>query len=229
MTGPFDSLKKLLGLQSTALSARGSDQNRVPIPASSPSAGSTSFPLPHGTDWTWRPELWCTELMKPEIDTANFGAKLGAELKLFHDCTQAEIALRQIQISTGPNTEGYGLSVDVAKFDGSFLSLVLDLPQDALTGLQNRHVVRVAMKADLSSPLDIFTRLNIKHGPNTEQLVRQIALSDEEAIAEFDLGYSDLNEQRLERAWVDLIVNKPEGRTLTVQDLTLCRYPRAEI
>ncbi len=223
MSGLYDSLKKWMGLRKqTAKHSAFVSPPRLEV-------RSYKFPLPHGTSWTWRPEVWCTTLAKPELVSAQYGAKLGSELKLFHDCPQAEVILRQELIPMKAESEAYELILDVSKFYGSFLSLVLDLPQAALAGLQERHIIRVAMKAETGSPLEVFTRLNIKHGPNTERLVRKVVLSDEEVIAEFDLADSELNEQRLEGAWVDLIFNEPQDRKVTIQDLTLCRYPRAEI
>jgi hypothetical protein len=39
----------------------------------------------------------------------------------------------------------------------------------------------------------VFARLNIKDGPNTEQLVLELPLGQEDVMVEFDLGYSDIN------------------------------------
>ena len=68
----------------------------------------------------------------------------------------------------------FGLRMDVFSFDGSFLSLVLDLPFEAVDGLTRRHLIRVDTIVEMEKPLEIFARLNIKHGPNTEQLVREL-------------------------------------------------------
>ena len=123
----------------------------------------------------------------------------------------------------------YGLRMDVFRFDGSFLSLVIDIPTSACDGLQRRHIVRLGMTMNVEKPIEVFARLNIKHGPNTEQLVLEIPSGSPEVNLEFDLGYSDLNEKRIERMWLDLIFEGPEMNQVTIRDLTLCRYPRTEI
>ena len=85
------------------------------------------------------------------------------------------------------------------------------------------------MKIEAEKPLEVFVRLNIKHGPNTEQVVREIPLNQEEAMVEFDLAYTKLNEKRVDAIWIDLIFEGPEMNQVTLRDLTFSRYPRAEI
>ena len=48
-------------------------------------------------------------------------------------------------------------------------------------------------------------------------------------MVEFDLGYSELNEKRIERMWFDLIFESPEMNQVTIRDITFCRYTRAKI
>ncbi len=77
--------------------------------------------------------------------------------------------------------------------------------------------------------MEIFVRLNIRHGPNTEQIVRELPRGQSEVFAEFDLAHSGMNEKRLERIWVDLIFDRPEMNRITLRDLTFSRRPRAEL
>jgi hypothetical protein len=106
---------------------------------------------------------------------------------------------------------------------------VLDLPQTACQGLKKRHLVRLDALVDMEKPLEIFARLNIKHGPNTEQIVRELPLNDKEVFVEFDLAYTKLNEKRVDRMWVDLIFEGPQMNQVTLRDVTFSRYPRAEL
>jgi hypothetical protein len=82
---------------------------------------------------------------------------------------------------------------------------------------------------EMEKPLEIFARFNIKHGPNTEQIVRELPLHEEEIMVEFDLAYSKLNEKRIEKAWVDLIFEGPEMNQVILRDVTFSRRPRAEM
>jgi hypothetical protein len=75
--------------------------------------------------------------------------------------------------------------------------------------------------------LEIFARLNIKHGPNTEQIICELPLTQDDTTVEFDLAYSNLNEKRVDSAWVDLIFEGPEMNQVTLRDMTFSRRPRA--
>ena len=194
-----------------------------------PVVGSNSFPKPHNADWSWRPEAWRGPLAVPGVSSVATKSMLGDELTLFHDCTSSELTLRQLRNQRESDLAPYGLRLDVFNFDGSFLSLVLDLPKEAVTGLKTTHIVRVSALVEMEKPLEIFARLNIRHGPNTEQIVRELPLGQQDASAEFDLAYADLNEKRIEKAWVDLIFENPQMNQITLRDLTFCRHPRAQL
>ena len=136
--------------------------------------------------------------------------------------------MRQLRNSREADLAPYGLRMDVFNFDGSFLSLVLDLPFEAVEGLSRNHLIRMDTILEMEKPLEIFARLNIKHGPNTEQLVRELPVHEDAVMVEFDLAYSQLNEKRIERAWIDLIFENPEMSQVVLRDLTFGRRPRAE-
>ncbi|NHQ73883.1 hypothetical protein HAT86_05305 [Roseovarius gahaiensis] len=199
--------------------------NRLALPM----IGSNAFPKPHGTDWSWRPKLWREPLDVPGMSSVESKSRLGNEITLFHDCQQSELTLRQLRNNREADLAPYGLRMDVFRFDGSFLSLLLDLPSEAVQRLQRRHLIRMHTIIEMEKPLEIFVRLNIKHGPNAEQIVRELPLHEDDVLVEFDLAYSNLNEKRIERAWVDLIFENPEMSQLVLRDLTFCRHPRADL
>ena len=154
---------------------------------------------------------------------------LGHEATLFHDCQFSELTLRQMRNLREEDLAPYGLRMDVFRFDGSFLSLVVDLPKDGYDGLKRTHLIRLDMIVEMEKPIEIFARLNIKNGPNTEQMVRELDLSHPQTVAEFDMAYSNLNERRVEGAWIDLIFEGPEMNQVVLRDLTFSRRPRAQI
>ncbi|MDG1375730.1 MAG: DUF6478 family protein [Yoonia sp.] len=199
--------------------------NRLALPR----IGSNAFSRPGGTEWSWRPQLWRGPLGQKGMAAVETKTSLGDEVTIFHDCKISELTLRQVRNNREQDLAPYGLRMDVFRFDGSFLSLVIDIPTSACDGLQRRHIVRLGMTMNVEKPIEVFARLNIKHGPNTEQLVLEIPSGSPEVNLEFDLGYSDLNEKRIERMWLDLIFEGPEMNQVTIRDSTLCRYPRAEI
>jgi hypothetical protein len=194
-----------------------------------PRIGSNAFPRPPGTDWAWRPDLWRRPMARRGIAAAATRSDLGGHVSLFHDCTVSELTARQIRNQREVDLAPFGLRLDVFRFDGSFLSLVIDLPQDGAEGLRKRHLLRLTLAAELEKPLEIFARLNVKHGPNVEQIVREMPLTADEVYVEFDLAYTKLNEKRAERLWLDLIFEGPEMNQITLRDVTFARYPRAEL
>ena len=194
-----------------------------------PMDGSTDFAKPHNADWAWRPEAWRGPLAKPGLSSVQSKSMLGDEITLFHDCRLSELALRQLRNQREADLAPYGLQMDVFQFDGSFLSLVIDIPSDGTEALRRSHIIQMDTIVELEKPLEIFARLNIKHGPNTEQIVRELPLDAGNHRVEFDLAYSNLNEKRVERAWIDLIFEKPQMNQVILRDLTFSRRPRAQL
>ncbi|MBW3241709.1 hypothetical protein KUV57_03215 [Epibacterium sp. DP7N7-1] len=194
-----------------------------------PMIGSSYFPRPHGTDWSWRPELWRGPLPVAGVSSVPSKTRLGSEIQMFHDCAISELTLRQLRNTREEDLAPYGLRMDVFKFDGSFLSLVIDLPTEAAIGLTRQHLVRLDCIVESEKPIEIFARLNIKHGPNTEQLVRELPPGETQFSVEYDLAYSRLNEKRIEKAWIDLIFEAPDMNQVVLRDLTFARFRRANL
>lgn len=198
--------------------------NRLALPL----IGSTAIQKPYDADWAWRPEIFRGSLPVPGMSSVESKTKMGEQVTLFHDCEVSELTLRQLRNAREEDLAPYGLRMDVFRFDGSFLSLAIDLPEDGVKGLGRRHLIRLETIVEMEKPLEIFARLNVRHGPNTEQLVRELPLHEQNVMVEFDLGYTRLNEKRVENAWIDLIFEGPEMNQVILRDLTLSRRPRAE-
>ena len=194
-----------------------------------PRIGSNAFHKPLHSDWAWRPGLWRGPISPPGVAAAETKQRFGDEVTLFHDCRISELTVRQVRNTRETDLAPFGLRMDVFNFDGSFLSLVIDLPEAAVRGLKRRHLVRLSCVVETERPIEIFARLNVRHGPNTEQIVRELTLGDEGIVVEFDLAYSNLNEKRVERAWVDLIFEQPSMNQVVLRDVTFSRRPRAEL
>ena len=122
----------------------------------------------------------------------------------------------------------FGLRIDVFKFDGSFLSLVIDLPGSAVKDLRRNHILRMTAEVESEKQLEIFARLNIKNGPNVEQVVRELPMDSNDMTVEFDLTHTQISENRLERMWMDLIFEGPELNEINLRDITFSRRPRAD-
>lgn len=194
-----------------------------------PRIGSQSFQKRKGTDWSWRPEIWRGPISPKGVASAPSGTQITTKAALFHDCHKSELTLRQVRNTRESDLAPYGLQLDVFQFDGSFLSIVLDLPEDAHQGVRKNHLLRMNLIIETESPLEIFARLNVKHGPNTEQVVRELPLHQDDVWVEFDLAYTKLNEKRVEKLWVDLIFEGPQNNQVVIRDMTFSRSPRAEL
>ncbi len=82
----------------------------------------------------------------------------------------------------------------------------------------------------LSGPSDIYLRLNLRHGPNTDTQVRKAAPGDPDPSdlrVDFDLAPMTFDTDRVTAAWVDLIVGSPAGQRIEVRDIVLSRRLRA--
>ena len=167
----------------------------------------------------------CPELgLSPALPKDN----ITNELLIFHDCKSREITLRQARNTRDIDLSPYGMTLEVFHFDGSYLSLVIEVPPASCEGLRKNHLIRLATVITRERPTKIYARLNVKHGPNTEQIL--LTLPDEaDAFVEFDLAYSQLIEARAERMWIDLLIEDPNMNKITFRDVNLSRYPRAEI
>ncbi len=194
-----------------------------------PLIGANAMPRPLHCDWAWRPGIWAGPVDPPGLAAIETRTAYGTEVTVFHDCATSELTLRQTRNRRETDLAPFGLRMDVLGFDGSYLSLVVDLPETAVQGLSLRHVVRMDAVIETERPIEIFARLNVRHGPNTEQIVREIPAGSTSATVEFDLAYTRMNEKRVERAWVDLIFDNPRMNQIQLRDLTFSRRPRADV
>ena len=194
-----------------------------------PYIGTKAMRKPLHCDWAYRPEIWSGPLPKIGMAVVETQTKVGNEATIFHDCRISEMTYRQIRNTRETDLSPFALRMDIFRFDGGFLSVVIEVPKEAAQDLKLNHIIRVETLVEMEKPLEIFARLNIKHGPNTEQIVREMPLSDEEVNVEFDLAYTKINEKRVERIWLDLIFEGPEMNQVILRDLTLTRRPRSEL
>ena len=194
-----------------------------------PVIGTNAILRPMGTDWAWRPPFWRGLVAVPGMASVPGKAQIAEGLTVFHDCRRSELTLRQVRNAREADLAPFGLRMDVFRFDGSFLSLVIDLPDEAVQGLKLRHLIRLTAIVEMERPLEIFARLNVRHGPNLEQIVRELPLTEGEVMVEFDLAYTKMNEKRVEKLWIDLIFEGPEMNQIILRDVTLTRRPRAEL
>ena len=118
-----------------------------------PVIGATAIRKPMGTDWAWRPDLWKGQIPVPGASSVSGRAQICDGATIFHDCRRTELTVRQIRNTRESDVAPFGFRMDVFRFDGSFLSLVLDLPPEAATGLKLRHLIRLDVIVELEKPM----------------------------------------------------------------------------
>ena len=195
-----------------------------------PVLGAALPRAPLGSDWVWRGDAWRGALPQPGAVAQDARTAISDDLALYHDCPLAEIAVRQSRNGDDSQRAPFGLAVEVFGFRGSFLSLAINLPDQAVQGLKARHLIRLDAIIETDRPLRAFARLNVKHGPNIAQMVSELPLNAAgPSVAEFDLAYAGLDDTRIERAWLDLIFNDAAMTGIHLRDVVVSRRPRAEL
>lgn len=190
--------------------------------------GADGIDRPEQCDWAVRPTLWREEMRPRGMVGLPSPTALPGGVEVFHDATHADLSLRQEPSPRHLVGPAFGVVLEVYRTDGSFVSFVQDLPPEALDGLTMSHFIAVHLVLEREQPVEVYARLNIQHGPNVEQLVRQVEINGEKGLAEFDLAYSKINEKRLEKAWLDLIVEGPKMTRIAIWDMVILRAPRAD-
>lgn len=188
-----------------------------------------ALPQPLHCEWAWRAGPWAASLRPPLRDGLGDGAQLAPGVTLHHDDAGALARAVQVMVPQGPAP--FALSLEAAPFAGSFLSLAIDLPPEAAP-LLPRHLlgVRIALAERLATPL--YLRLNVRHGPNTAQMLREVdprLQGPVPALVEFDLAYMRFNPRRVSKIWCDVILAGPGPLSAGLLDLAFTRRPRAEM
>jgi hypothetical protein len=189
--------------------------------------------LPAGTDWRWRPEILRARNAIPALVAPVSGQWLSDEVALFHDCPQRSLILRQLRNRRATDLSDYALALEIMGFQGSFLSFSLGLPPEAREDLGGHHIIRLETTLQSERPITVYARLNIQQGPNTETILRQMGDPIDgyncSRVIEFDLGYADMSQRSVDKAWVDVIFEAPYMNAVTLRDVILSRHARAQI
>jgi len=185
---------------------------------------SQIHPLPSRTNWTWQPDL----ALVPDTragESIGSDTAVSTDLRLFRDGTLAEIGLQQ-NVGTGGRP---GITTEIYEFDGSYISFAVALPTEAMVGLRSSDLFRVEIDLEIERPVELSVRLNLRHGPNTEQIVRRIDISKGERMIEFDISYTAFNPERSRDIWIDIIFDHPRMNRIGIRDVQILRRGRSDI
>ena len=98
-----------------------------------------------------------------------------------------------------------------------------------VAGLTSKHILRITTNISAEHAISGNLRLNLKHGPNTEQIEKPLTISEANAAVDFDLAYIPFNEARVEEIWFDLFFDSGPMNMIRINGLTLSRHTRADI
>lgn len=186
------------------------------------------FDLPAKTQWGYQPHIWKNPaefevnntIMRGQIVS---GTELGPLVTLHHDGENAAFTIQR------PENGDAGLNFDFATFSGSFFSVAFALPEVGMQTLGRHDLLRISLNSATKTPFTAYVRLNLRYGPNTEQITRMIDIGSGQSFAEFDIFYTEFNPDRATSVWVDLIINEPENCNITLSEVTILRRARASL
>lgn len=181
----------------------------------------TNFKLPPKTQWGFTPPLWEHNFGSDVSGNILTSTEIAPRVNVHHDADSINMIIQ------GEGPEG-GISFDVKKFTGGFLSLAFGFPDNEAKAIRRHDLIRIAIISKSDNPFEAYVRLNLRHGPNNEQIVRMIEIG-KDSFAEFDIFYSEFEPNRATDAWIDLIVNDPEGRAFTLEQVVILRRVRATL
>lgn len=188
--------------------------------------------LPVGTDWRWRPDFLSAQIRPSGIAAPENGATLGDQAAVWHDCPEPALILEQVPNLRATDLSPFGLRMEVFGFAGNYLAVSFDLPDGALEGLTQSHILRMETGLVLEREMGVYARLNVANGPNTDQVVHPLGMlgpgAESRHVVEFDLAYTEINEKRLEKCWIDLIFEAPHMNALEIRELFMSRHLRAD-
>lgn len=179
---------------------------------------------PPGTDWAWRPDLWQAPFPPGLLPRVADRTRLDPQVTLYHDSLQGDVSVAQGRTAGNDTPAGFSLTLSVEDFAGSFVSLAIGLPPAAAANLRRRHILRASVRMECERACRVYARINVRHGPNTEQIVHEI--SPDVPVADFDLCLTELDERRVNDLWLDLIADRPDTNRIVFADVVLARFPR---
>ena len=179
------------------------------------------FQIPPKTQWGFTPSLQNGITQDCISGTILTGTSLGPHVTLHHEGDGATFSIQQ------PDDYGGGLVFEFSEFSGDYFSLAFELPTDGVMALGRQDLLRLNLRTHANEPLKAYARLNLCHGPNTEQIVRMIDVGQGESFAEFDIFYTEFEQKRAASAWIDLIINDPTHKTIALEEVVILRRVRA--
>jgi hypothetical protein len=181
------------------------------------------FHVPPKTLWGFTPSLQNGITQDGISGNILTGTTLGPNVTLHHGGDGAQFSIQQT------DDYGAGLVFDFGDFASDFFSLAFELPLEGVLALGRQDLLRFVLCSQANEPFQAYARLNLCYGPNTEQIVRMVEIGEGESFAEFDIFYTEFEQKRAASAWIDLIINDPAHKRITLEEVIILRRARASL
>lgn len=174
---------------------------------------------PVATDWAARPTLWSGERQDKMLSEVSSGLQVAPDATVFHEGAPNTVSI-ELSRRTTP------VIVTISAEIGDFVSVAIDFSADAVEHLGRHHLVRCSVDVRADRSQQVYARLNLRNGKNTDQLTETVQTGARHDI-DFDLYYCEMDASRLDAVWFDLIFSPPTVGRIEIADLALSRRPRA--
>ena len=182
------------------------------------------------TEWAKRITALAHPIFPKGYCPVQSGTRIADDISVHHDGSDlAALALRQERTFEANVLAPYGIACDCLDFDGTYLSFALSLEEEAVSRISPHDLLRINLTLEAETPVTAYGRLNIRHGPNTETMVREIDLRRPDALLEYDLFYTDMDVDQITGVWVDLIFERPAMNRFALREAVISRRRRADV
>ncbi|MEM6934306.1 MAG: DUF6478 family protein, partial [Pseudomonadota bacterium] len=178
--------------------------------------------VPGDLVWQFRPDLFSPGEVRPVSGSHENGSQLGQDVSIFHDASDPLYLINRINPVGGTPS----LRMTCYRFQGTFLSLAMALPNDQTALLRSGHEMVLEIDADASRPVALDTRLNISIDGEIMVLFSHRIVTQGRRTIIFDLQHLDLRASTVGNAWCDLIFRNPEMIEIELSDLALALRQR---
>lgn len=151
---------------------------------------------------------------------------LDDQVTLFHDCSLSQILIRQNPTPETGRVAPHELQIECFEFQGSFFSFKFDLPFQA--DVTSDTIISIRAHIVTSEDIQAHARLSIAKGAHTEAIIRDVAINDPFATAEFDLYFAETRLDGSQSMWIDLSFSNIAQSKIHLRDIVLFQTNRAE-
>lgn len=149
--------------------------------------------------------------------TAASGSKICPRMSLHHDAKN--LAMTWYRVAS--HTPFPSLRMTCYRFDGSFVSLALEIPIKQSRMARPGHELAVSFGARASRPIALNTRLNLSVDDVIHSQASHRILHSARHEVVFQLNHLDLRAETTGAAWCDLMLRSPEMVEVDLYDVVL--------